>query len=341
MVRRTLPLVQPIIWISGDSKLDVSTTTFVKRHINNAADFVHGRTVSGWQGDRSLVIPDELQFSTSEEWSDDRQKQWRTFLEPLVPVSLDVVVSVDHAHCSCPGLPDEGHPAACQCSCSHCNDFRKCPCDAGECVCPPLCNCCCMHCVHASPETRKDAEICVTPGCSNKRQVGKKMRRRFCSKCRSVRQREAAKRNAATASGDDLGCATDACEKPKRAGNRYCSSCIRTRAKSKKDSAAEGAGENEPPCVTDGCDGKRQFWRRYCLPCIQNQFKAAKMAAPSSGNARPCVTDGCDGKRQFRRRYCTSCIRQQTKSRKAAQKRKLDEMLGEESTSDDSTSDEE
>lgn len=148
---RTLPLVQPIVWIAPQTSPALQEQ--ILRHVRNAEEFVASRQTSTFQGSRQQ-IPRKLQIEEGELWSDSRVDTWETFLQDRLPVPVELVVKTERqsVECSCKlqSESDVGveHSPDCTCACPYCNKQRACSCVLHKCECPVLCNCVCMKCKH-------------------------------------------------------------------------------------------------------------------------------------------------------------------------------------------------
>ena len=65
-----------MIWIANNLNESSPSFAHIQRHVKNAELFVRGITVSSYQGDPNLIIPDELNIDTGRRWDGDRVRDF-------------------------------------------------------------------------------------------------------------------------------------------------------------------------------------------------------------------------------------------------------------------------
>ena len=185
---RTLPTLQPMLWIAEQISPTAPQFTHINRHIRAAEDFVIAGGLSSYQGERSLDIPEELRIDDGRILKKEVQMEWETFFEQILPVVVQVIKPLgrnDMWSCSC-ASEESQHSEDCVCPCKCCDAFRHCPCILGECTCPALCNCACSHCYHHDkPDDEPYFRICANEECSNPAPA-QRSRGRYCYQCRWI-----------------------------------------------------------------------------------------------------------------------------------------------------------
>jgi hypothetical protein len=186
-----MPTLQPMIW--AGSELNDLQIEHMNRHLQNAEEFVLGRGLSSYQGERALDIPDELRIDDGKWLNKETKMKWQAYLKQVLPVEADLVMPLEKngmVQCSCSSVGHDLHSPDCVCPCKYCCSFRDCACTETKCVCPPVCNCACLQCVHdGKPNEQPSQPTCATEGCQNPPK-GSRGRDLYCGRCQYVARRD-------------------------------------------------------------------------------------------------------------------------------------------------------